>query len=273
MAEGARVAEASGAHVIDINMGCPAKRVTNGWSGSALMRDLDHAQTLIEAVRAAVRVPVTLKMRLGWDHASLNAPELARRAEDCGLAMVTVHGRTRQQFYKGQADWAAIRAVRAATRLPLVVNGDIDGSTVPGQPWRKSGADAVMIGRARWGAPWLVAEVGAAFGGEAWQKPDLAMQALAIREHYTYLIETMGAFHGVRHARKHIAAFAQHLGAEGITLPPGRLAAILQTEDATMSSISSTPSQAQRRQGLPHSCRLMPCLTGHPKTEPDPCVI
>ena len=232
MAEGARVAEASGAHIIDINMGCPAKRVTNGWSGSALMRDLDHAQSLIEAVRAAVRVPVTLKMRLGWDHASLNAPELARRAEDCGLAMVTVHGRTRQQFYKGQADWAAIRAVRAATRLPLVVNGDIDGIDTARVALEQSGADAVMIGRAALGRPWLVAEVGAALAGMAWQAPDLASRALAMREHYSYLIETMGRSHGARHARKHIAAFAQHLGAEGITLPSGRLAAILQTEDA-----------------------------------------
>ena len=142
MAEGARVAEAAGADIIDINMGCPARHVTGGQSGSALMRDLDHALTLIEATIAAVKVPVTLKMRLGWDDRSLNAPELARRAEAAGVQMITVHGRTRCQFYKGEADWAAVRAVRDAVSVPLVVNGDITS-------FEKAVAGAGSVGRRR----------------------------------------------------------------------------------------------------------------------------
>src|SRR5437660_11943209 len=144
MAEGARIAEAAGADIIDINMGCPARHVTGGESGSALMRDLDHAVKLVEATVAAVKVPVTLKMRLGWDERSLNAPELARRAEEAGVQMMTVHGRTRCQFYKGVADWAAVRAVRDAVSVPLVVNGDITSFEKAVQALEVSGADAVM---------------------------------------------------------------------------------------------------------------------------------
>src|SRR6202163_1571619 len=147
MAEGARIAEAAGADIIDINMGCPARHVTGGQSGSALMRDLDHALTLIEATIAAVKVPVTLKMRLGWDDQSLNAPELARRAEAAGVQMITVHGRTRCHFYKGEADWGAVRAVKDAIGIPLVVNGDVTSFEKAVAALEMSGADAIMMGR------------------------------------------------------------------------------------------------------------------------------
>lgn len=231
MADGARVAEASGADIIDINMGCPAKRVTNGWSGSALMRDLDHAQRLIAAVRNAVSVPVTLKMRLGWDETSLNAPELARRAEDCGLSLVTIHGRTRQQFYKGQANWAAVRAVRTATRLPVIVNGDIGDVATAREALALSGADGVMIGRAALGQPWLVGEIGHALADRAWTRPSGPEMAEAMIEHYLVLVEAMGRRQGVRHARKHIAAFAEVMRRSGSPVISGQLAAILQTDE------------------------------------------
>ena len=160
MAEGARIAEAAGANVIDINMGCPARHVTGGQSGSALMRDLDHAVRLIDATIGAVSVPVTLKMRLGWDERSLNAPELARRAQASGVQMISVHGRTRCQFYKGEADWRAVRAVRDAIRIPLVVNGDITSFDKAVAALDASGADAVMVGRGAQGQPWLPGQIG-----------------------------------------------------------------------------------------------------------------
>src|SRR4030088_3469405 len=160
MAQGAQIAEAVGAEIIDINMGCPARHVTGGQSGSALMRDLDHAERLIEATISAVEVPVTLKMRLGWDDRSLNAPELARRAEAAGVQLISLHGRTRCQFYKGEADWAAVRAVKDAIGIPLVVNGDITSFEKAMTALELSGADAVMIGRGAQGQPWVPGQIG-----------------------------------------------------------------------------------------------------------------
>jgi nifR3 family TIM-barrel protein len=205
MAEGARVAEAAGADIIDINMGCPARHVTGGQSGSALMRDLDHAERLIDATISAVKVPVTLKMRLGWDDRSLNAPELARRAEAAGVQMITVHGRTRCQFYKGEADWGAVRAVRDAIQIPLVVNGDITSFEDAMTALDSSGADAVMIGRGAQGQPWLPGQLGRRLEtGIAEQAPQLSEQLNHIRALYDEVCRHYGLRIGLRHARKHL---------------------------------------------------------------------
>ncbi|HEY0218481.1 MAG TPA: tRNA dihydrouridine synthase DusB, partial [Afipia sp.] len=205
MSEGARIAQDSGADIIDINMGCPARHVTGGQSGSALMRDLDHAMTLIDATVAAVKVPVTLKMRLGWDHDSLNAPELARRAQDAGVRMITVHGRTRCQFYKGRADWSAVRAVRNAIKIPLVVNGDITSYDDTLAAFEASGADAVMIGRGAQGQPWLPGQIARRLKtGLSERAPGIALQLDHLRELYDDLLDHYGPRVGLRHARKHL---------------------------------------------------------------------
>jgi tRNA-dihydrouridine synthase B len=205
MAEGARIAEAAGAEIIDINMGCPARHVTGGQSGSALMRDLDHALKLIEATIAAVKVPVTLKMRLGWDAASLNAPELARRAEASGVQMISVHGRTRCQFYKGEADWGAVRAVKDAIAIPLVVNGDITSFEKAVAALEMSGADAVMIGRGAQGQPWLPGQIGRRLdSGVIETAPQLTEQLKYVRTLYDEVCRHYGLRIGLRHARKHL---------------------------------------------------------------------
>jgi tRNA-dihydrouridine synthase B len=205
MGEAARIAEGAGASIIDINMGCPAKKVTSGYSGSALMRDLDHALTLVEATVAASSVPVTLKMRLGWDHSSINAPELARRACEAGVQMITVHGRTRCQFYKGLADWPAIAAVKQAVDVPVVANGDVVSVADARRILQESGCDAVMAGRGAYGRPWLPGYLASADPDRF--LADLPAPVDLIAEHYAALVSHhavhKGVPLGVRIARKH----------------------------------------------------------------------
>ncbi|RZO65001.1 MAG: tRNA dihydrouridine synthase DusB [Parvularculaceae bacterium] len=213
MAEGAKIAADNGADIIDINMGCPARQVTGALSGSALMRDPDHALRLIEATVAATDRPVTLKMRLGWDWDCLNAPEIASRAEAVGVQLITVHGRTRNQFYKGTADWASVRATKEVTRLPLIVNGDIGCVADARRALDQSGADGVMIGRAAIGQPWLPGAIARALetGSVSACAPTLAEQTRMMMDQYEATLSLYGMGLGARIARKHLADFIDAL--------------------------------------------------------------
>lgn len=246
MARGARIAADAGADIIDINFGCPSKRVTNGYAGSALMRVPDTAVRLVEAVAGATSLPVTVKMRLGWDDDSLNAPDLARRAIAAGARMITVHGRTRQQFYKDSARWHLVRAVVDAVDVPVVVNGDIVDLEAARQALAESGAAAVMIGRGAQGRPWLPGQIGAALDGRT-VPPAPQGRALTdhVLEHYEMMLSEYGVTLGVRVARKHLDWY---LGANLASVPASARKALLATESAqdARGLISSIFSDEQR---------------------------